>query len=183
MNRLLLLVAALGGLTGWLLFAPMSSAPTPQAPPPPSRLASLVTATAAAAPALVVPAPAAVAPAPIPKLDGARLQRRLDEQIPARLYAEAARCYHGGLPGGERLDLSYKLSVADGDVTIIDAQIESNTLSDPALARCIVERVFAFHERDPQLPDGDSDGDLFIRVGGFKSFFAKVATDGDEPVQ
>jgi hypothetical protein len=187
MNRMLILIAALGGLTGWLLFAPTgvsasspSNAAQPTTAAPRRSLASWVTSSAVAAPALAAPARAPVTSV---QLTGERLRQRIDAQIPSLLYAEAAKCYRGGLPSDQRMDLSYHLVVAGGELSITDAQVDSSTLSDPALARCIVERVFAFRARDAQLPDYQGDGDLFVRVGGFKPFLARVGTDGDQPLQ
>jgi hypothetical protein len=182
MRKLLLLSLVLLAGAAWLVLAPTSSS---QSTSPVSHRA----ARPAISPVRRAPtAPAAVPTASAPSgdrtlLGGDALRMRLDDQLPTSLYAEAARCYHGGLPPDQRLDLGYKLRVKNGEITIADTQVEDSTLGDRALERCIVERVRAFHQRDDRLPDYEGEDDLYIRVGGFKSYFAKVRADGDDPAE
>ncbi len=120
---------------------------------------------------------------PRPRLDGDALRRRVDEQIPSRLYGAAAACYHGGLPADQHLDLAYHLHVSDGAVSITTARVEATTVGSRTLESCIVERVLAAHFRDEELPDMERDDELFVRVGGFKPYLARVASNGDDPAQ
>ena len=129
---------------------------------------------------LAVPAPsaaeiAATAPSLADKklsLKDDVLRNRLDENIPSRLYAEAARCYKGGGDPNERVDLSYRISVADGTVSFGNVTITDSTLSDRALERCIKDRILAAKWRDDELPDLDEEDDVFMRVYNFQKFAA-----------
>lgn len=111
-------------------------------------------------------------------INSAVLRNQLEEQIPRRLYAEAARCYHGGLQKDQRLDLSYRVHVADGEVSLSDLRTIEDTLEDSALERCIRERILATKWRDDAMPDLEEDDDLYMRVGGFQSYVASA-----EPAQ
>jgi hypothetical protein len=113
------------------------------------------------------------------------LRERLDEAIPARLYAEAARCYQGDgsiRDRDERLDLTYHIQVQDGEVTFNRLRVVDDTLTDRALERCIRERITAAHWRDEDLPDLDEDDDLFLKVGMFRKYLAK-ADDAAPPAR
>jgi hypothetical protein len=129
---------------------------------------------------LEVPAPtateiAATAPSLAEKklsLKDDALRARLDENIPSRLYAEAARCYKGGGHPDERIDVSYRISVADGAVSFSNLSVTNSTLSDRALERCIKDRILSAKWRDEELPDLDEEDDLFMRVYNFQKFAA-----------
>ena len=130
------------------------------------------------------PLSTAEAPAEVPArvtLQGDALVHRLDDEIPTRLYAEAARCYHGGSQADERLDLEYKLHAAGGLVSITGVRVSDSTLRDRALERCIIDRLQATRFRDDQMPDTDDENDLYLRVGGFKPYLGHVRSDGDDP--
>ncbi len=169
----LLLVAA-----GWLVHeAWPDRRPRPDAPAP------VVAAASTPAPAPLPPAspqlvaapaaPSATSATPA-KLDvkSDELRNRVDEQIPRRLYAEAARCYQGGLDKDQRLDLTYHLHVAAGEVSIGDVRTVENTLGSRALEQCILGRLQSAKWRDDALPDLDEDDDLYMRVGGFAGYGA-----------
>jgi hypothetical protein len=164
----------------WRATRPRSPVPVaasqPSAPPPPLAPVMARPPVAAARPAN--------APAPAPeKLDikSDELRNRLDEQIPRRLYAEAARCYRGGLQPDQRLDLSYRLRVNDGEISVGDLRILEDTLDDPALERCIQSRIVAARWRDDALPDLDEQDDLYMRVGGFQSQLASAERAASAP--
>jgi hypothetical protein len=122
--------------------------------------------TSAPTGAVTAAAPAAASPAAA-KLDPSSpvLRNRVEEQIPRQLYAEAARCYRGGLDKDKRLDLTYHLRVSAGEVSIGDLRTIENTLDDTALERCIHDRLLAKKWRDDALPDLEEDDDLYMRVG------------------
>jgi len=178
MRWLLLIACGLSLLAFWLLTAPIET------PISPSHRA------ARPAPVLRAPSFALAAAAPLPrisaeinrgKLAGEALAHRLDDQIPTQLYAEAAHCYRGGLPADRTLDLSYRLHVKDGDLSISESGVTAGHLGDGALERCIVDRILSYRAHDAELPDLDEDGEVFLRIGGFKPFLAQVAEDGDDP--
>lgn len=152
--------------------APAALAAATSAPAP----APTPTATASATRAPVATAAATSAPSATPKLDvrSDELRKRLDEQIPRRLYAEAARCYQGGLDKDQRLDLTYRLHVAGGEVSVSDLRTVENTLADSGLERCIRGRLQAARWRDDALPDLDEDDDLYMHVGGFARYVASA---------
>jgi hypothetical protein len=181
MSKLLLLAFSMLLVTLWLVTAPVE-APTPishrAARPAPARRApapfTLASASAASAVTLSDPS----------YLKGEALAHRLDDEIPTELYAQAAHCYHGGLPPeqrDQRLDVTYRLHVSNGEVSVTEAGVTSGTLGDGALQRCIVDRVLGYAVHDVRMPDLDEEGEVFLRVGGFKPFLAQVADDGDEP--
>jgi hypothetical protein len=145
----------------------VAPAPAPSMPPP---------VAVAHRPALPTVAKTALPSAAPDKLDlkSDELRNRLEEQIPRRLYAESARCYHGGLDKDQRLDLTYHLHVAGGAVSIGDVRTVEDTLADTALERCILERIQSVKWRDDALPDLDEDDDLYMRVGGFQSYVASA---------
>jgi hypothetical protein len=140
-----------------------ATAPSPPSPAPVVRR-----------PTIAIAAPTSAASVVSDKLDikSDELRNRLDEQIPRRLYAEAARCYQGGLDKDQRLDVTYRLHVTDGEVSVSDLRAVESTLEDSALERCIRERILAAKWRDDALPDLDEDDDLYMRVGGFSSYVA-----------
>jgi hypothetical protein len=39
----------------------------------------------------------------------------------------------------------------------------------------------SYRAHDAALPDLDEDGEVFLRVGGFKPFLAQVSDNGDDP--
>jgi hypothetical protein len=170
MRRLLILACALSLVAAWLLLAPVqksSAAPLRKLAPvqqPVQRVS-----------AQRVPAQQAAAAPPAEKrLEGEALARRLDEQIPTRLYAEAARCYHGGRSPDEKIDLHYRLRVANGTVSVSEVHVEASTLGDSGLERCIIDRVETFRDRDDELPDLDEGGDVFVSIGGMKPFLPRA---------
>jgi hypothetical protein len=118
---------------------------------------------------------------PPPKLDprSDKFRNRLDEQIPSRLYGLASHCYKGGLQRDQRLDLTYRIHVADGNVRIDEVRTSESTLNDPSLERCIHDTIIAAKWRDEQLPDLEEDDDLMMRVGGFTSYLANA--DDESP--
>jgi len=174
----LVLLALVGAIAGaWWLRSELAH---DIAPPPPRAAVSppaQVSAPAAAVP-LAVPAPraaeiAATAPSLADKklsLKDEALRTRLDENIPSRLYAEAAHCYKGGGDPNERVDLSYRISVADGAVSFSNLRVTDSTLSDRALERCIRDRILAAKWRDDELPDLDEEDDLYMRVYNFQKY-------------
>jgi hypothetical protein len=117
-----------------------------------------------------------------PKLDprSDAFRNRLDERIPTRLYAEAARCYKGGLQRDQRMDLTYRIRVSQGAVSIGDVRVTESTLGDSSLERCIHDKIVAMRWRDDELPDLEENDDLYMRVAGFSSYLAN-ADDDDAP--
>lgn len=122
-------------------------------------------------------------PRPAPgKLDpkSERYARRMDDQIPFKLYNEAAQCYKGGLPPDERLDLHYRIHVRNSVVKLSDIENEeTTTLTDTNLERCIRGRLSRLTWRDEQLPDLDEEGDLYMRARGWQAYLANADEDDD----
>jgi hypothetical protein len=168
MRRLLVLACALWLVASWLLLAPVQKSLAA-----PVQKSSAVPGQVPAQPASPIAA-VALPHVAEKRLQGEALARRLDEQIPTRLYAEAARCYHGGLSRDQRIDLHYRLRVANGALAVSQVHVEASTLGDSALERCIVDRLEIFRDRDAELPDLDEDGDLFVSIGGMKPFLPRA---------
>jgi hypothetical protein len=101
-------------------------------------------------------------------------RNRMDEQIPSRLYGQAARCYKGGLHRDQRLDLTYRIRVSDGVVSIGDVRVTESTLGDSSLERCIHDKLVGASWRDDELPDLEEDDDLYMRVAGFSRYLANA---------
>jgi hypothetical protein len=179
MRSLLLIAGAAAVVAFILLAAPIEPVPVPHrsaraAPVLRVPTFAMAAATPMAAPALLQPE--------TKKLTGEALAHRLDDQIPMEIYGEAAHCYHGGLPADRTLDLTYRIHVKDGELTMSEAGITAGHFGDGALERCIVDRILSYRAHDTALPDLDEDGDVFLRIGGFKPFLAQVAEDGDQPL-
>jgi hypothetical protein len=146
--------------------ATSTSTSTSTPAPPTSTPRPAATVHAPDAPQSGAPAPAAHKLAP----DSDAFRHRIDDLVPQRLYGEAARCYHGGQQRDQRLDLSYHVRAADGAVSFANVRAEDTTLTDRALERCILDRVERARWRDEQLPDYEGEGDVFMRVQGFKQY-------------
>ena len=159
---------------------PPASAAAGNAQLPPPVAANAAPSALHAVPTSVTPAASAVAP--VRKLDpkSERYANRMDDQIPERLYGMASHCYKGNLPRDQRLDVTYKVHVTDGAVSIGDVRVVESTLADPQLERCILGTLTSARWRDDELPNIAEDGDLFMRVEGFSSYLAN-AEDDDAP--
>ena len=109
-----------------------------------------------------------------------RYAKRMDDQIPIKLYNEASQCYKGGLPPDERLDLHYRIHVRNSVVKLSDIENEeTTTLTDTTLERCIRGRLSRMSWRDEQLPDLDEEGDLYMRARGWQAYLANADEDDD----
>lgn len=117
--------------------------------------------------------------AAVRKLDprGERFRKRVDDQIPIRLYSEASHCYKGGGGVDERLDLSYHIRVRAGAVSITGITTSETTLKDSSIERCVRDRLLAMSWRDEELPDFEEDDDLFMRIGGWRAYLANAEDD------
>jgi hypothetical protein len=132
------------------------------------------------APARATTASGAVAAErPVAKLNpkSAAYARRMDDQIPTHLYAEASHCYKGGGKRDDRLDLTYRIRVSNGSVGLFDVRVSDSTLADTQLERCILDTVSHAVWRDDQLPDLQEEGDLDMRVAGFTAYLANADDD------
>src|SRR5262245_13165055 len=142
--------------------APAKTAPVAEASPSASTLASAAPAKARAAAAVVAaaatPPAAEVKPAQAGKLDPRTDEffYRFDEKVPKVLTRNAARCYeghHGQLRRNQKLSLTYKVKVVNGEVTVRDVRIKESTLGDGALETCFIQEVQRSTWRDDELPD------------------------------
>jgi hypothetical protein len=157
-------------------------------PPKASVIPATATASAPAASALPRPfAPAqvttssgtVVAERPVAKLNpkSQAYAHRMDDLIPTHLYAEASHCYKGGGKRDDRLDLTYRIRVNNGAVSLFDVRVSDSTLADAELQRCILDTVSHAQWRDDQLPDLQEEGDLYMRVAGFTAYLANADDD------
>jgi hypothetical protein len=149
--------------------------------------ADVATATASA-PAAALPRPFArvittasgEVAAPVRKLDPRtdRFRNRVDEQIPNRLSGLAAKCYKGNLQKDQRLDLTYRLHVAGGVVTIGDIKKVEDTINDPTLEQCITDTLVKATWRDDELPDMNEEDELYMRAENWANY-QRDAEDDD----
>jgi hypothetical protein len=167
------------GLAGWLAFGGSSPVPEAAATKPAAPGAPVAQTTAprrawgfpGAAPAV------AAAPGAPPKklnVNSQQFRTRVDDMVPSRLYAEASRCYKGGLTRDRRVDIEYHIRVTDGAVAISNVRLNESTLGDTSLERCIRDKVAAVAWRDDELPDLDEEGDVYMRVDGFAKYLANA---------
>lgn len=95
--------------------------------------------------------------------------RRFDEVIARKLTAEAATCYNGGKERDQKVKFGFRAVIRDGRVTIRDVKQMVSTLNDPALERCMLEKVAGFASwKDDAFPDYEMDDEVLIRVRALK---------------
>jgi len=189
MRTSVLLAISIAGFAFALWLARGGDAPSPASVA--GKTVPTVTATATATSASNPPwqhtaASSAQAPTPasVRKLDprGDRFRNRVDEQIPQRLYNVASRCYKGGLERDQRLDLTYRIRVQNGAVTISDVKTTESTINDAQLERCIKDKIAAQTWRDDELPDMEEEDDLYMRAAGWQSYLANAEDNGGDSV-
>ena len=178
MQTKLLVAISIAGFAFALWLARGGDPPSPaMATPPPAvspatsaRMAPRLARPSAASTAATAPASA------VRKLDpkSERYANRMDDQVPQRLYGMASRCYKGGSERDQRLDVTYKIRVDNGAVSISDVRVVESTLTDPQLERCVLGTIGNASWRDDELPDLHEEGDLFMRVEGFSSYLANA---------
>lgn len=116
-------------------------------------------------------APEPVPAGPPPKLDvnSTEFYQRFYEMLGSRLTKEAAFCYNGGKERDQKVKFSYKVFIRDGRVTMRDVKMVLSTLGDPALERCMQEKVAAFASwKDEAFPDYELEDEVLIRVRALK---------------
>lgn len=120
---------------------------------------------------------------------------RFVEQVPKRLTREAAECYShrtGTLHRNQKLVLAFNVKIRDGKVTVSDVKIKdkdedgnpANTLADPALESCFIQKVARAGWVDPELPDYDwPDEQLVLRPErGMKKYWKSNTEYVGEPM-
>jgi hypothetical protein len=149
---------------------PALAAAEPEAPALPAPLP----------PVPVLPAPDDDEPSLAEALGGGRLdpksdafRERIEEDIPQHLIGEASRCYKASLHRDKKIKLEFRLTVADSAVSISDVRVVKSTLEDEGVERCIRDTVASARWRDEEMPDYESDEELFIRMRGFAKFVNK----------
>lgn len=117
------------------------------------------------------------APAPTPgppkKLDvnGTEFYQRFYEMLTPHLTKEAADCYHGGKERDQKVKFSFKVTIRDGRVTMRDVTMVASTLNDPALERCMLEKVASFASwKDEEFPDYELEDEVLIRIRALKKY-------------
>lgn len=93
---------------------------------------------------------------------------RVDEYPRIRLMAFVADCYKGGQPPKAKLKVTYRLAIRSHIVTMEDVRVVESTLTDPALADCMVRALAAAKFQDDEMPDFESSAedpeDMLIRI-------------------
>lgn len=150
---------------------------------PHAATATMTSSAAASLPRPFAPAVAATgasgAPAPVAKLNpkSDRFRNRVDEQIPNRLSALAAKCYKGNLQKDQHLDLTYRLRVVGGVVTISDIKKVEDTINDAKLEQCITDTLVQATWRDDELADMDEQDDLMMRAENWANYLRNLDDD------
>ncbi len=101
---------------------------------------------------------------------------KFTEQVPKQLTSDAAQCYEGrsgSLHRNQKLVLTFNVTVKNGDVTVHDVKIKppdpdeegesNNTLHDPALESCFIQKVARSGWHDDSLPDYEWPDELVLR--------------------
>jgi hypothetical protein len=120
---------------------------------------------------------------------------RFTERVPKVVTAQAVECYNhrtGSLHRNAKLVLTYNVKVRNGVATIQDVKIkppdaddpdqQNNTLNDPALESCFIQKVARTTWSDPELPDYDWPDEIVLRPErGMKGYWKKnLAYEGAE---
>jgi hypothetical protein len=100
---------------------------------------------------------------------------RFDEAVPKNLTRAAAKCYegrHGTLHRNQKLSLTYKLKIVNGQVQVRDIKVKEDTINDPALTTCFIQQVASAGWKDDELPDWEQEDTLVLRPErGMKKFW------------
>lgn len=149
-----------------------ASPPPPDEPAPAPTRAPLVARRAAPAPAPAPDEPAA--PAKLDPMSDEFFNQFID-LVPHRISRDVAECYTkpGLLHRNQKLVLTFNVQVRDGVVTVHDVRIKpddpsepenhNNTLNNPALESCFIQKVARATWRNDALPDYDWPDELVIR--------------------
>jgi hypothetical protein len=89
-----------------------------------------------------------------------------DDLQPSMLTRNAATCYTGGLHRvhrNQKLKLTFKDRIKNGQVTVEDVKIAEDTIQDPELVACFVREVQNTKWSDDALPDWVQEDQLVIR--------------------
>jgi hypothetical protein len=112
---------------------------------------------------------------------------KFTERVPKVLSADAVECYNhrtGSLHRNAKLVLTFNVKVRNGVATVHDVKIkppdaddpeqQNNTLADPALESCFIQKVSRATWTDESLPDYDWPDELVLRPErGLKGYWAK----------
>ncbi len=153
----------------FMLWREMQTTDAKPTPPPKKQLTfkereALDSPTAAA---IKVEEPAA-APSQPGKLDvrSDEFFYQFDEAVPKTLTKAAAKCYegrHGSLNMNQKLSLTYKLKIVNGQIEVHDIKVKEDTLNDPALSACFIQQVANAGWKNDKLPDWEQEDTLVLR--------------------
>jgi hypothetical protein len=91
---------------------------------------------------------------------------QFDEAVPKNLTRAAAKCYegrHGSLNMNQKLSLTYKLKIVNGQIQVLDIKVKEDTLNDPALSSCFIQQVANAGWKNDALPDWEQEDTLVLR--------------------
>ena len=112
---------------------------------------------------------------------------RFTERVPKILTAQAVECYDkrtGTLHRNAKLVLLFDVRVRDGTATVQNVRIKppdaddpdqkNNTLNDPALESCFIQKISRASWTDDELPDYDWPDELVLRPErGMKGYWSE----------
>jgi hypothetical protein len=112
---------------------------------------------------------------------------RFTERVPKILTAQAVECYDkrtGTLHRNAKLVLTFNVRVRSGKATVTDVKIkppddddpdqQNNTLHDPALESCFIQKIARTSWTDDELPDYDWPDELVLRPErGMKGYWTE----------
>lgn len=172
---LVALVGALGGLL-WKLSAPSDepevNVPTFDAAAATAQESIVAKRRTSAAGPQSDAAPAVLAEGVLDP-QGEEFSARLDVGIPDRFRASLANCNRKDFDPDAKISLTYTLTIADGQVSASNVQVDKSDLGDRELETCMVQAVQSARWEAKDLPDFSEEQDLFIRIRSLDKYLSK----------
>jgi len=119
------------------------------------------------------------APPPSDKMDpqSDEFFREHDEVVTKKLMMQAVKCWEN-LPEAKRVTFhrnqnmvaKFKQRIRNGVVTISDLEVESSSISDPALEACFIQQLRGTTWSNPRLPDWDQDDQIKLGPRTLKKY-------------
>jgi len=158
-----------------LLWHAMDSSATPPVVDRPSEQARAEVPAIQLRPTAPKPTEAEPEPEQSKKLDpkGDEFFNRFIEEVPHKVLGNAVECYNhrtGSLGLDQKLVLQYNVKIRNGVVTVQDVKIKpdedgdkKNTLDDPALESCFIQKVARTTWTDGEFPDYEWPDEIVLR--------------------
>ncbi len=178
MIKWIVVLIALVGALGGLLWKLSSSSETPEVVIPTFDAAPKVTAPTVVAKRRSPPQQFDAAPSVTTRegvLDATseEFSARIDVGIPDRFRASLASCNREDFDPDAKISLTYTLHIENGEVFASNVQVDKSDLGDRELERCMVQAVQEARWEAKDLPDFREEQDLFIRIRSLDKYLSK----------